>query len=51
MLPDGGAICEQKVPPWQHDTDEHRIFCHIPLEQLRQMEAVVTTGAQGQVQD
>jgi peptide/nickel transport system ATP-binding protein len=44
MLPDGGRICEEEVPPWQLDTDQHRIFCHIPLEQLRQMEAVVTTG-------
>jgi peptide/nickel transport system ATP-binding protein len=46
MLPDGGRICEEQVPPWQHDSDRHRIFCHIPLEKLRQMEAVVTTGDQ-----
>jgi peptide/nickel transport system ATP-binding protein len=46
MLPDGGRICEEQVPPWQHDSDTHRIFCHIPLEQLRQMDAVVTTGDQ-----
>jgi peptide/nickel transport system ATP-binding protein len=38
-----GQICEQEVPPWQDAGDGHRIFCHIPLEELRQMEAVVTT--------
>jgi peptide/nickel transport system ATP-binding protein len=45
MLPDGGKICETKVPPWRYNTEEHRIFCHIPLEDLRKMEAVVTTSA------
>ncbi|MBL7065290.1 MAG: ABC transporter ATP-binding protein [Anaerolineae bacterium] len=42
ILPDGGKICETKVPPWHYDTEKHRIFCHIPLEELRKMEAVVT---------
>ncbi|HEY75308.1 MAG TPA: ABC transporter ATP-binding protein [Thermoflexia bacterium] len=41
-LPDGGRICEVEPPPWQADTEEHRILCHIPLEQLRRMEAVVS---------
>jgi peptide/nickel transport system ATP-binding protein len=44
MLPDGGKICETEIPPWRHNTEEHRIFCHIPLEVLRKMEPVVTTG-------
>jgi peptide/nickel transport system ATP-binding protein len=44
MLPDGGKICESEVPPWRYNTEEHRIFCHIPLEELRKMEPVVTTG-------
>jgi peptide/nickel transport system ATP-binding protein len=44
MLPDGGKICETEVPPWRYNTEEHRIFCHIPLEDLRQMEPVVTTA-------
>ncbi len=43
MLPDGGKICEEEAPPWRHNTDEHRIYCHIPLEELRKMEPVVTT--------
>ena len=42
MLSDEGKICEVEVPPWQDAGNEHRIFCHIPLEKLRQMEAVVT---------
>jgi len=42
MLPDDGKICETEVPPWRDAGNGHRIFCHIPLEQLRQMEAVVT---------
>jgi len=37
-----GEICETEVPPWQDAGNGHRIFCHIPLEELRQMEAVVT---------
>jgi len=37
-----GAICETETPPWREAGSGHRIFCHIPLEELRQMEAVVT---------
>ncbi len=43
MLPDGGAICEVETPPWQYNTPEHRIYCHIPLEDLRELDPVVTT--------
>ena len=43
LLPDGGKICEQEAPPWQYNSEEHRIYCHIPLEELRKMEPVVTT--------
>lgn len=42
LLPDGGAICETEEPPWRYVTDEHRIACHIPLEELRKMEPVIT---------
>jgi peptide/nickel transport system ATP-binding protein len=41
MLPDGGKICETENPPERRDTEEHRIWCYIPLEELRQMEPVV----------
>lgn len=33
-----GAICEQKEPPWQHVSDEHSICCHIPLDELKEMQ-------------
>jgi peptide/nickel transport system ATP-binding protein len=42
LLPDGGRVCESEVPPWRYNTEQHRIFCHIPLEELRKMEPVVT---------
>ncbi len=42
LLPDSGAICETETPPWRYNTPQHRIFCHIPLEELRKMEPVVT---------
>jgi peptide/nickel transport system ATP-binding protein len=42
-----GELCET-VPPWRDAGNGHRIFCHIPLEELRQMEAVVTARDQGQ---
>lgn len=37
-----GAICEQETPPWREVGNGHRIFCHIPLDELRKMEPVVT---------
>jgi peptide/nickel transport system ATP-binding protein len=42
LLPDGGRICEVEIPPWRYNSDDHRIFCHIPLEESRQMDPVVT---------
>jgi peptide/nickel transport system ATP-binding protein len=41
LLPDGGQLCETQTPPWQDAEGGHRIFCHIPLEQLKQLEPVV----------
>jgi peptide/nickel transport system ATP-binding protein len=43
ILPDGGKICETEAPIWQEDIDGHRIYCHIPLDQLREFEPVVST--------
>jgi peptide/nickel transport system ATP-binding protein len=37
-----GEICEKETPPWQDVATGHRIFCHIPLDELRKVEAVVT---------
>jgi len=36
-----GDICVEKTPPWQEDNTGKRIFCHIPVSDLRR--------AQGQV--
>jgi peptide/nickel transport system ATP-binding protein len=47
MLPDGGAICERETPPWRETGAGHRIFCHIPLEQLRELEPVLHTSDEG----
>ena len=41
LLPNNGAICEQEVPPWHEVTAEHRVHCHIPLDQLREIESAV----------
>jgi peptide/nickel transport system ATP-binding protein len=35
-----GAICEQQEPPWQDSGDGHRIRCHIPLEELIQLQSM-----------
>lgn len=43
LLPEGGKICEQETPPWRDAGDGHRIFCHIPLEQLQKLEPVLHT--------
>jgi len=37
-----GDICEREEPPWLDDGNGHRIACHIPLEELRSIEAVIT---------
>jgi len=44
LLPDGGKICEEENPPWRETGDGHRIYCHIPLETLREFEPVITTN-------
>ena len=36
-----GEICETESPPWQNVTRFHSICCHIPLEELRAMQAPV----------
>ena len=44
-----GDICETEEPPCRDAGGEHRIFCHIPLEELRKMEAVVTIEEESNV--
>lgn len=45
LLPDGGAICAQAIPPWRDAGNGHRIFCHIPIETLLTFEPVIETAA------
>ncbi len=45
LLPDGGKVCETQVPPWQEAGGEHKIFCHIPLSELRELGPVVKMTA------
>ncbi len=47
LLPNGGQICETQTPPWHDAGDGHKIFCHIPLEQLSELEPVVKASAPG----
>jgi peptide/nickel transport system ATP-binding protein len=35
-----GPICEREPPPWRGITEEHRIYCHINIEELRAVESV-----------
>jgi len=46
LLPDGGKICEEELPPWRETEGGHRIFCHIPLETLNTFDPVITTEAE-----
>ena len=36
-----GPICEREPPPWREITEEHRIYCHIDIEELRAVEPVL----------
>ncbi len=40
-----GNICEQERPPVQSDSESHHIACHIPLDELRQIEPVIEVSA------
>ena len=39
-------ICEEEDPPQQIAGEGHHIYCHIPLEELRKVKAVVTLTKQ-----
>jgi peptide/nickel transport system ATP-binding protein len=45
MLPDGGQVCESQLPGWSENSADHRILCHIPLEELRKVKPVLTVGS------
>jgi peptide/nickel transport system ATP-binding protein len=42
-----GAICETETPPWRDAGDGHKIFCHIPLPELIeiQRESLLALGS------
>ena len=42
LLPDEGQICVTDTPPWREASDDHRIFCHLPLETLRSFDPVIS---------
>lgn len=41
MLPDGGRICETELPPWRQVAGKHHILCHIPVEELAELDSVI----------
>ena len=40
-----GPVCEASPPPMHHTESGHSIACHIPLDELRLVEPVITTAA------
>jgi len=34
-----GRICETEAPPWREGRNDHRILCHIPLDELVRLQA------------
>ncbi|NLH06720.1 MAG: ABC transporter ATP-binding protein [Chloroflexi bacterium] len=35
-----GRICEEETPPWRDCGEDHHIYCHIPLDELIEMQKV-----------
>ncbi|MCB0036237.1 MAG: dipeptide ABC transporter ATP-binding protein, partial [Anaerolineales bacterium] len=44
LLPENGKICAEEIPPWRETENGHRIFCHIPLEELEKFDPVISTA-------
>ena len=44
-----GDICREQEPPWREGDGEHRIYCHIPLDELARLQAetLVLAGEEG----
>ena len=34
-----GDACREQEPPWREGVGDHRIYCHIPLEELSRLQA------------
>jgi peptide/nickel transport system ATP-binding protein len=41
-----GSICDTTPPPEQQTNTGHRILCHIPMAQLREVEPILSTAAE-----
>lgn len=41
-----GPICEEEEPPWRDAGQEHYIYCHIPLDELVEMQSGGTAAYQ-----
>jgi peptide/nickel transport system ATP-binding protein len=39
-----GTICETETPPARQASEDHTVYCHIPLETLRENEPVVSAA-------
>lgn len=42
-----GAICEEEEPPWRDDGNGHFIRCHIPLEELTELQQGLALKEEG----
>jgi peptide/nickel transport system ATP-binding protein len=42
-----GEICEQEEPPWRDDGNGHFIRCHIPLEELTELQQGLALKGEG----
>ena len=44
-----GDVCVEQEPPWREGEGDHRIYCHIPLEELARLQAetLVLAGQEG----
>jgi peptide/nickel transport system ATP-binding protein len=42
-----GKVCETETPPWREGKNHHRIFCHIPLDELARLQADTIRRAAG----
>jgi peptide/nickel transport system ATP-binding protein len=34
-----GDLCREQEPPWREGEDDHRIYCHVPLDELARLQA------------
>ena len=44
-----GEVCATQEPPWREGEGDHRIYCHIPLDELARLQAetLVLAGQEG----